>query len=62
MGVLYVKNICGLYVSREKFIMEAMLNSQSIDVNMSTSGVWNKICLAFPVLASKVSTTYMLTE
>jgi hypothetical protein len=42
--------------------MEAMLNVGQLGANMSRDGVWDKICLAFPVLASNVGSIYMSVE
>ena len=40
--------------------MEAMLNVESV-IKVSTDGVWDKICMAFPILGSNVR-TYMFAE
>jgi hypothetical protein len=42
--------------------MEAMLNDRVVDINMSTGGAWDKICLAFPILGSNVRAFYMFAE
>jgi hypothetical protein len=42
--------------------MEAMLNTGGVDVKVSSDGVWDKICLAFPILGSNVRASYMLAE
>lgn len=42
--------------------MEAMLNVGDVDVKVSTDGVWDKICLAFPILGSNVRASYMFAE
>jgi hypothetical protein len=39
--------------------MEAMLNVGEYGVDVSRKGVWDKICLAYPVLASNVGVIYM---
>lgn len=45
-----------------RYGMEAMLNAGGVDVKVSTDGVWNKICLAFPILGSNVRASYMFAE
>jgi hypothetical protein len=42
--------------------MEAMLNAGGVDVKVSTDGVWDKICLAFPILGSNVRVSYIFAE
>jgi hypothetical protein len=42
--------------------MEPMLNLNGLDTNIFTDGVWEKICLAFPVLANNVGVVYILAE
>ena len=43
-------------------VMEAMLNAGVLDANVSTGSVWDKLCLAFPILASNVRACYMSGE
>jgi hypothetical protein len=41
--------------------MEAMLNERILDASVS-NGVWDKICLVFPILSSNVRVFYMSAE
>jgi hypothetical protein len=43
----------------ERSTMEAMLNLGELGVDVSGNGVWDKMCLAYPVLATKVGVIYL---
>jgi hypothetical protein len=42
--------------------MEATLNVGELGISISKDGVWDKICLAYPVLTSNVGAIYMSIE
>jgi hypothetical protein len=46
----------------ERFIMEAMLNVTELSPDIARCGLWDKICQAYPVLASNVGIIYMSVE
>jgi hypothetical protein len=48
-----------LDLALERSTMEAMLNGPELSVDVSRNGVWDKICLAYPVLASNVGIIYL---
>lgn len=48
-----------------RFTMEATLNVLNIGdlgISISTDGIWDKICLAYPLLTSNVGAIYISIE